>query len=184
MGDKDVQVRLSDCNLWVMKVDAKTKGIPPDQLDDSALLSRALRAVRRLRGMSSRETAAAMNMQLRTYQRFEAGQARPNLDHIHRFSRATRSDPHAILMAVAIGAPEFAVRAADNHLATILVVALQSFDRAQGDRIAELDPRTVISAVTGLFDRLTAAGAAQAEARDWIHSGARSLARTRPKPGR
>jgi transcriptional regulator with XRE-family HTH domain len=167
-----------------MKVDANTKGIPPDRTDDGALLSRALRSVRRLRGMSSRETADAMNMQLRTYQRFEAGHARPNLDHIHRFARATRSDPHAILLAVAIGAPEFAARAADNHLATILVVGLQSFDRTQGDGISELDPRTVISAVTGLFDRLSAAGAAQAEARDWIRSGARSLADARPRPGR
>lgn len=165
-------------------MDAKTKGVPPAAAHDSALLSRALRSVRRLRGMSSNQTAEAMNMPLRTYQRFEAGQARPNLDHIHRFARATRSDPHALLMAVAIGSPELAARTADNQLATILAVGLQSFDLALGDGVRDLDPRTIVSAVTAMFDRLTAAQTAQAEARTWIRSGADALARARPAPGR
>ncbi|MNS08352.1 Asparagine synthase [compost metagenome] len=117
------------------KMDAETKGVPPASNHDGALLSAAIRAVRRLRGMSSRDTAEAMHMPLRTYQRFESGETRPNLDHIHRFARATRSDPHALVMAVAIGAPELAVRTVENHLATIITVGLQTFNRTQGDRI-------------------------------------------------
>ena len=123
-------------------------------------------------------------MPLRTYQRFESGETRPNLDHIHRFARATRSDPHALVMAVAIGSPELAVRTADNQLATTLTVGLQAFNRTQGERIADLDVRTIVSAVTAMFDRLADAGAAQSEARDWIRTGQDALAKARPKPGR
>lgn len=166
------------------KMDAETKGVPPASNHDGALLSAALRAVRRLRGMSSRDTAAAMHMPLRTYQRFESGETRPNLDHIHRFARATRSDPHALVMAVAIGAPELAVHTADNHLVTILTVGLQTYNRTQGDKIADLDVRAIVSAVTAMFDRLADATAAQNEARAWIRTGQDALAKARPKPGR
>ncbi|MEN5168679.1 helix-turn-helix transcriptional regulator [Brevundimonas pondensis] len=166
------------------KMDAETKGVPPASNHDGALLSAAIRAVRRLRGMSSRDTAEAMHMPLRTYQRFESGETRPNLDHIHRFARATRSDPHALVMAVAIGAPELAVRTVENHLATIITVGLQTFNRTQGDRIADLDVRTVVGAVTAMFDRLAEAGASQSEARAWIRTGQNALAEARPKPGR
>lgn len=165
-------------------MDAETKGVPPVSNHDGALLSAALRAVRRLRGMSSRDTAEAMHMPLRTYQRFESGETRPNLDHIHRFARATRSDPHALVMAVAIGAPELAVGTADNHLVTILTVGLQSFYRTQGGRIAELDVRTIVSATTAMFDRLSETSAAQSEASAWLRAGQDALAKARPRPGR
>lgn len=166
------------------KMDAETTDVPLAFPHDGALLSAAIRAVRRLRGMSSSEVASAMNMPLRTYQRFEAGEARPNLDHIHRFARATRSDPHALAMAVSIGAPELAARAADNQLVTTITVGLQTYNRTQGDRIADLDLRTIVSAVTAMFDRLAEANAAQSEARAWIRSGQDALDKSRPKPGR
>lgn len=165
-------------------MDAETKGVPPASTHDGALLSSAIRAVRRLRGMSSSEVADAMNMPLRTYQRFEAGEARHNPDHIHRFARATRSDPHALAMAVSIGAPDLAALTADNHLVTSLTVGLQSYYRTQGERIADLDVRTIVSAVTAMFDRLADASAAQSEARTWIRTGQDALAKARPKPGR
>ena len=50
--------------------------------------------------------------------------------------------------------------------------------------LRDLDPRTIVSAVTAMFDRLAAAQTAQAEARTWIRSGADALARARPAPGR
>lgn len=165
-------------------MDAETKGVPPASTHDGALLTAALRAIRRLRNMSSREVAAAMYMPLRTYQRFESGETRPNLDYIHRFARATRSDPHALVMAVSIGAPELAVHVADNQFVTILTVGLQTYNRMQGDRIADLDIRTIVGAVTAMFDRLGDANAAQSEARAWIRTGQDALAKARPKPGR
>ena len=43
---------------------------------DGDLLSAALKAIRRHRGKTATETASAMNMALRTYERFEAGETR------------------------------------------------------------------------------------------------------------
>ncbi|KAK0329819.1 hypothetical protein LTR94_035221, partial [Friedmanniomyces endolithicus] len=108
---------------------------------DGELLSAALKLVRKARGMSSRQTADAMHMSIRTYQRFEAGETRLNLDHIHRFAKATASDPHAIVMSVMIGSPRFALNTADNMLSTILIVGVQKLELAVGDGIAELDTR-------------------------------------------
>ena len=72
---------------------------------DGAVLSQALSAIRKDRGLTLRETARAMHMATRTYQRFEAGDTKVNLDHIHRFAQATRSDPSAIFMAISIASP-------------------------------------------------------------------------------
>lgn len=47
-------------------MDAETKGVPPVSVDDSALLSTTIRAIRRRRGMTARDVAAAMHMPLRT----------------------------------------------------------------------------------------------------------------------
>ena len=99
--------------------------------------------------MTATETANAMNMALRTYERFEAGDTRLNVDHIHRFAGATDSDPYAILLAVALGSPEMARRCADNKLATILTIALQKYDVAMGDRIQRQDTRTLIALEIG-----------------------------------
>ena len=73
---------------------------------DSDVLSQALKLVRRHRRMTRAVVAQGMQMALRTYDRFEAGGRSLNLDYIHRFAAATRSDPHAIVMAVAVGSPD------------------------------------------------------------------------------
>lgn len=152
--------------------------------DDGALLAATLRKLRRRRGLSKIEVAAGMNMPLRTYNRFEAGETRLNLDYIHRFAQVTRSDPQAILMAVAIGSPDFAARACDNQLATILTVALRNFDADVGDGIAGLDSRTVIGAVTRLFDDLAARARDPDAASTWLERGVDDLKSRRPRPGR
>ena len=155
-----------------------------DTTHDGALLSAALKSVRKHRGLSTTEVAGAMNMPLRTYERFEAGETRLNLDHIHRFATATRSDAHAILLAVAAGSPELARRCADNQLGTILLIALQRFDLTMGDAIQSLEAREVITAVIGLFDGLSAATSGKDVAADWIAEGASRLRDKRPRPGR
>lgn len=153
-------------------------------LRDGDVLSAALKAIRRLRGMTVAEAAKAMNMAVRTYERFEAGATRLNIDHIHRFAAATNSDPYAILLAVALGSPEMARRCADNKLATILTIALQKYDVALGDRIQRQDTRTFIAAVSDMFDRLAADGLEQDEAQTWLEDGRQVLKANRPLPGR
>ncbi|MGV9006062.1 MAG: helix-turn-helix domain-containing protein [Brevundimonas sp.] len=159
-------------------------GVPPDLPRDGELLSAAVKAVRKHRGMTTAEVANAMNMALRTYERFESGATRLNLDHIHRFAAATNSDPYALILSVVIGSPELARRCADNKMATILTVAIQRFDRTIQDRLLDLDARTLISAVTGMFDTLLDGNETSEQAQEWLQSGAAELLATRPKPGR
>jgi transcriptional regulator with XRE-family HTH domain len=151
---------------------------------DAAVLSLALKAIRKHRAMSPRQTAEAMSMAPRTYQRFEAGDTRVNLDHIHRFARATRSDAHAILMAVSIGSPEHALRSCDNQLDTIVTIAVKNLDDILGDRIRELDARVIVAAAIAFVEALINALEPDDPARTWIDDGAEALAARRPKPGR
>ena len=153
-------------------------------LRDGDVLSAALKAIRRLRGMTVAEAAKAMNMAVRTYERFEAGATRLNIDHIHRFAIATNSDPYAILLAVALGSPEMARRCADNKLATILTIALQKYDAAMGERIQRQETRTFIAAVSDMFDRLAKDGLEQDDAQIWLEDGNQVLKANRPRPGR
>ncbi|TAJ65963.1 XRE family transcriptional regulator, partial [Brevundimonas sp.] len=130
------------------------------------------------------EVASAMNMALRTYERFESGATRLNLDHIHRFAAATNSDPYALILSVVIGSSELARRCADNKMATILTVAIQRFDRTIQDRLLDLDARTLIAAVTGMFDALLDGDETSEQAQAWLQTGAAELLAKRPKPGR
>lgn len=152
--------------------------------DDGTLLSATLRLIRKHRGLTKIEVAAAMNMPIRTYNRFEAGDTRMNLDYVHRFAVVTRSDPQAIHIAVAIGDPEFAVRACDNQLGTVLTIGLQNFNAEVGDGIARLDSRTVVAAVIRMFAELEAAARDIDPTETWLQRGRADLTRKRPKPGR
>jgi transcriptional regulator with XRE-family HTH domain len=157
---------------------------PASSRRDGDLLSEALKRVRRRRGMTAARTAAAMGMPLRTYERFEAGEGRLNIDHVHRFAAATDSDPHAIVMAVAIGSPALAARCADNKLVTALTIAARRFDAVMGDRIADLEVRTVIMAVCAMFDELVDHADQQETLQQWTDRGMDELSSVRPRPGR
>lgn len=156
----------------------------PEQMRDSQLLSAAVKLVRRSRGLSTRQVAAAMHMSLRTYQRFEAGATRVNFDHIHRFARATSSDPYSLVMSVMIGSSRYARNTADNMLSTVLVVGVQNLEKALGDRIAQLDTRALVSGVAALFDGFAAQVLDVDPAEEWLSKGQDELAARRPKPGR
>jgi transcriptional regulator with XRE-family HTH domain len=134
--------------------------------------------------LSAQETARRMNMGLRTYQHFEAGRNKPNLEYINRFCDVMQIDLFALLGALMIGSPAFARRVAENKFMTILMVALKDYDEAMGDRIIDQDPRSFIIAVEAMFAGLMADSPPQDEAKQWIENGERELRRKRPKPGR
>jgi transcriptional regulator with XRE-family HTH domain len=158
---------------------------PSEQRRDGQLLSAALKGVRKHRSMKAADVALAMNMPVRTYEHFEGGHGRLNLDYLHRFCAATDSDPGALLAAVAIGSPEFARRCADNKLMMILTIALQEFDRAMGDRTRQLEARELIAAFGALFDKLESDSRGREEAAsEWLQAGTQRLREKRPKPGR
>lgn len=133
-----------------MNRDIETEKPPPP----SALLSASLRLIRAHRRMRAADVAQGMNMALRSYEHFEAGAGRINLERIHRFAQVTDSDPHAIIAALSLGSPAFALRCVDNKLATILMVVLQEFDEEVGDAVAELDARTIINTFTRALKEL------------------------------
>lgn len=112
------------------------------------ILAAALRLIRLHRRMKPAEVADAMGMAKRSYEHFEAGKGKINLERIHRFAEATDSDPYAIIDCMALGSPEFAVRCADNKAMLALRVVTQEFDGDVGDAIMELDTRSIINAFT------------------------------------
>lgn len=127
-----------------------------DRPSSSEILSASLRLIRTQRRMKTAEVARGMGMALRSYEHFEAGGGKVNLDRIHRFAEVTKSDPYAILASLALGSPAFALRCADNKLMTILMVALQELDEEAGDAIAELDALPIINAFTKTMKDLAA----------------------------
>ena len=151
---------------------------------DGDLLSEALKLVRRHRGMTAPQVASAMRMALRTYERFESGGSRLNVDYIHRFAAATNSDPYAIIMAVAVGSPELARRCADNKLITTLTIGAQRLDHLLGDQMQALEARAIIVAVCGMFDQLVSHSDEQQLASRWLKTGESDLLTVRPRPGR
>ncbi|WP_207825650.1 helix-turn-helix domain-containing protein [Brevundimonas pondensis] len=127
---------------------------PEKRQSQAATLSASLRLIRMHRRMRTADVAEKMGMRPRTYELFEAGKGKVHHERIHRFARVTDSDPYAIFTAMAFGSPEFALRAADNKLVEILVVALHALDEDMGDGISELDGRTIINTVTRAFKEL------------------------------
>jgi transcriptional regulator with XRE-family HTH domain len=117
-------------------------------------LSRALKTLRRRRGMRPLQVAAAIGIALRTYQYFEAGRGTLDIDRIHRVARVLGADPWALLVAVEIGSPDFAVRCAENRLMTLLIKALKRFDEQVRDGIARLDVRTLSTTFARTFEDL------------------------------
>lgn len=159
---------------------------PPDQSEpdsDSLVLSAAIRGIRRLRGFSSSETAAGMNLALRTYQDFEAGRGRLNIDYIHRFCRFVDADPDAIIASLAIGSPDFAIRCTSNKLMRIVMIGVQQLNQQLGDKVASLEARTIVAAVNASVRELVEKSAGGVEA-DWLKAGEDQLRRARPNPGR
>lgn len=142
---------------------------PEKRQSQSATLSASLRLIRTHRRMRTIDVADAMGMRLRTYEMFEAGKGKVHHERIHRFAHVTDSDPYAIFCAMAFGSPEFALRAADNKLVEILVVAMHALNDDMGDGIAELDGRTIINAVTRAFRELAMQAVRRDEAaRIWL----------------
>ncbi len=150
---------------------------------DAAVLSAAVRGIRRLKGYTSAEAARGMNLSLRTYQDFEAGKARLNMDYVYRFCRCVDADPEALLIAIAIGSPEFAIRCANNKLMRLIVIGLKRLNDLLGDRLATLDVRSIVKVVQAAGQSL-AERAGRDDASAWLKAGEDDLRRSRPRPGR
>lgn len=120
----------------------------------SKLLSIILKTIRKERRLTAAEVAKAMGLALKTYENFEAGRGRLDLEKIRLFAEATRSDALAIVHGVMFEAPEGAIRAMDNKISTILWIALREFGDEVGDALAALPGTAVFEAFRGAFSTL------------------------------
>lgn len=135
---------------------------PDDRPDLAALAPHALKGVRRLRGVRPPQMARDMGMSLRAYEHFENGKGRLNVDRVHEFAALLNADPFAILAALEIHSPGFALRCANNKMMMIFMMALEAFDARAQDAILHLDPLTLMESFTQLFDDLAAKAEEQA----------------------
>lgn len=125
-----------------------------DLSDQNPCLSRALRAIRRHRGLKTSEVARRMNMPQRSYEMFEAGGGRITFTRLISFAEATDCDPFALALSGPFNSAEFAVHCADTKLVMIMVMSLQEFAEDRGADISFLEPPNVIAALQRLFKDL------------------------------
>lgn len=140
-------------------------------------LSAALKTVRRQRGLKAAEVAGAMGMPLRSYEYFESGEGRFDFAKVQQFTEVTNSDAFAILGAVFLASPAFAARAANNKIASVLLLALEAFNLDLGDDIALIDTAAALAEFNAAFARL----AVEARRRRSLTDG--STATTSGPPG-
>lgn len=121
----------------------------------SGLVSQALRAIRKKRGMSALHVARAMGMALRTFEEFESGRGPMTHERLFAFADATDSDPFALLLCPVIGGAEFAVDCADTKLVMIMMMHLEEFAERERGALAFLEPLHVIGGFERTFRDLS-----------------------------
>jgi transcriptional regulator with XRE-family HTH domain len=125
-----------------------------DAVRRRAALARTVKALRRRRGVTAADVAHALGMPLRSYEHFKSGRTRINVDRIHQVCEALDADPNAVLAAIELDAPNFAVHCADNKLVSILLFALQEFEKTCGGAMVQLDPSTLMAVFSRTFQEL------------------------------
>ena len=125
-----------------------------EAIERGAHLSQALKALRRRRGLTIPQMAKAMGMAVRSYEHFESGRPQLNIDRVHKAAEVLEADPYALLAAVDMGCPAFAVRCAGNQMMALIMFAAQDFNLAVGDDILLLDPATLMQHFERVFDAL------------------------------
>ena len=133
---------------------ALVKRASQDLKRQNQLLSQILKSIRGLRHMSAPDVAAAMGMKLRTYYSFESGAGALNIARIQRFAEATDSDGVAIMDALMLGAPEYALRCMDNKACSIQLASFRRFNDRVGDRMTNIGPSIFIEAFKRPYDSL------------------------------
>lgn len=131
----------------------------PSSIESSGgreILSKAVRGIRRKRGLKTITVAERMGLPLRTYELFEAGGGRLSPDRVWKFAEATDSDPFAIALSIAFRDAEFAIACANTKLVLIIVMQLQDFFEDRGPDLAYLDPPNIIGAFERIFNELGA----------------------------
>ncbi|WP_374346539.1 helix-turn-helix domain-containing protein [Phenylobacterium sp.] len=128
--------------------------LPVPESSHQAMLAVALKAIRESRRLRIADMARLMDMAPRSYEHFEAGRGKFDLDKLQKFAEVTDSDPFAILASVMLKDPEFAVRTADNKPMVVFMLALRDFNNDLRDDIALIEPRLFVGAFRRVFQEL------------------------------
>jgi transcriptional regulator with XRE-family HTH domain len=154
-----------------------------DQSEPNELLAKTLKGVRRHRRMTRAQIATAMGIAIRSYDHWEAGYGRLNVERLHEFATITNTDRFALMASLTIESPDFAVLTADSKPLMIFMTALRTFSAAVGDDLQRLPARSFINAFTQVFQDL------QDEARqrdtfadEWLAENAPKSKREDPPP--
>lgn len=117
-----------------------------------------------------------MGMPARSYEHLEGGTGRITYERVVAFSKATDSDPIAIMATLSTGDPRFAVNCADNKLMSIMMIAVMELSDELGSDLTYLDAGTLV----GGFTRLTRDFAQHVRKREtfaeeWLRTGEERL---------
>ncbi|MDP1598833.1 helix-turn-helix transcriptional regulator [Phenylobacterium sp.] len=127
------------------------------EIEDPAIshaLTAVLRAVRKHRGLTSKQVAERMTMKLRTYQHFEAGGGRFSFPKLRLFAEATGSDFNGLTCAILVGDTNLATCGADNRLVTITLFSLKALSGKLGRNLSSIEPRVAIGALDQAFGQM------------------------------
>ncbi len=116
------------------------------------VLSQTLKLVRSERRMKAREVAEGMGIALRTYQDFEAGRGDLDLHKIRLFSKATRSDPVGILLALFFSTPDIALLTLDSKLPMTFWITLCELRDAVGEQLNIVPPALLLGGMRRITD--------------------------------
>jgi transcriptional regulator with XRE-family HTH domain len=115
------------------------------------LLHTIIKAIREERRMRPPQVAAAMGIGLRTYEEFEAGRGRLDLEKVRLFGLATDSDAVAITLGLLFGSKDSALR---NKGSTIMWITLREFEEGVGDQMAVIPGSLILETLRQAFNRL------------------------------
>ena len=133
------------------------------------VLSEFLRRIRSLRELTRQDVARRMGLESRSFDRFEAGEVRLDLERLFDFAVATNSDPLAMVASLWLERPELARRCADNKLLLVQAISLERLSTQLGDRLSKIDPATWMDLHDRLTDELVRElDARDARAREWL----------------
>ncbi len=112
------------------------------------------RAVRRAKSLSASEAARQLGLPKRTYEYFEGGDARFDFRRLEIFGDALDIDAQALLLAMMLDRPQFAVRAGGTHLVTVALRLCAELEDRLGDDLARLDGPTITRVLSSAFEGL------------------------------
>lgn len=167
--DSDLRVIRNVFTVWGCPMSFESDRRQRRKPERDLVLSAILKALRAHCGMTSMQIADAMAMDLRSYQRFEAGEGYLKVERIFRFAAVTDSDPYALLASFRLGTPELAVACADNKFVMLLMEHVRELYDRKGQDVRWLQPHAVVEILEAAFSRLgEEVEAARAFSRKWL----------------